>query len=124
MRVNVAQVARVASLAFASSRGTAGFLAAVCVLSLRLPPLLLWRQMAPGGVGEAALAHVKMLRHASSTCACGCMGLGDGDLKLFDFASDVFFAHAKPLLQSPEQFIFLALGEGQIVVSQFSIFLL
>ena len=45
-------------------------------------------------------------------------------LGLFDFPANLLVGLAQPLLQSPEQFIFLALGEGQIVVRQLPVFLL
>ena len=38
------------------------------------------------------------------------------DLESFEFAADLFFGLAKPLLQTAEQLIFLALGERQVVL--------
>jgi hypothetical protein len=46
------------------------------------------------------------------------------NLEPFEFAADLFFGLAKPLLQTAEQLIFLALGERQVVLREFGILLL
>jgi hypothetical protein len=88
---------------FASFEEEHCFLAGECILSLVLPLLLLWRQMAHGEPGEVAFAHGKItprLRHLRLGCNAhwGIRALDDDGLELFDFAPDLFFALAKPLL--------------------------
>ena len=46
-----------------------------------------------------------------------------GNVSLLDLAPDLFFGLPETL-QPPEQFVFLALGEGQIIVREIGIFLL
>jgi hypothetical protein len=51
------------------------------------------------------------------------IGLLMSALQFFDFSSQIFLRFTELLLKSPKEFVLLALGEFEIVISQLSVFL-
>jgi hypothetical protein len=88
---------------FASFEEERCFLAGLCILSLVCRCCYYGGRWLMVDLAKLRLRMIKMLRRASlfaPGCICepGKRRLDNGDLELFDFAPDLFFALAKPLL--------------------------